>query len=217
MKKILIIMCIATIVAMTACGSVRQKDDSAKSETKSADTGKSILDGAYAIKYDCGGSTVIFTKSADGKRMRLDYIYEDGDKDICIQDYSKDNGYIGYKYEYGVWEDDSYMAQQTVGMFEYGNVKDLSETYIQHSFTKQANEKILGKNCQIYSGIHPKDMKVAGYSAFNLVGAEEEIAVWNGITMRLKSQGKIDLEAKFIVTKVPDEAFSKTTEVTWIK
>jgi hypothetical protein len=210
-KISVIALAIGLFAVSCSGGGSKQQGTAATPETKSID------ESGYAIKYDDDGATIIFTKSADGKRKRLDYIYSDGEKNISIQDYdNQKEGYLGYEYDGGKWNDDSYEARQTVGNAEY-EIKDLTKHYVQQGFTKQANITVAGKNCEVYAGEHPKDMKVAGYSELNYSGGQEEIAVWNGLTLRLKSDGKVRREATAITFDVPDAAFSKTIDVTWIK
>jgi len=201
-------------LAMVSCGGGSNKSQGDGGTAESA--GKPIDESGYAIKYDNGGMTVIFTAAADGVRKRLDYIYDDGEHVVYIQDYIKGDGYTGYEYESGEWIDDSYRARQTVANAEY-EIKDLTKHYVAQGFTKQPDITVAGKKCEVYAGQHPEDMKIAGYSELNFGGRQEEIAVWNGLTLRLKSGDKVEREAKAITFTVPDAAFSKTTDVTWIK
>jgi hypothetical protein len=210
------LIALAIGLVMVSCGGGNSNKQSQNDNAETENTSKSIDESGYSIKYDSDGSTIIFTKSADGNRKRLDYIYSDGEKSIYIQDYDKKEGYLGYEYDNGEWKDDSYRARQTVNNAEY-EIKDLSKHYVQQGFTKQADITVAGKKCEVYAGEHPKEMKIAGYSELNFVGSQEEIAVWNGLTLRLKSGDKVKREAKSITFNVPDAVFSKTTDVTWIE
>lgn len=208
-----IVTTLAVTLVMVSCGggNGNKQTVDGKKETKSG----LVTDGAFAIKYNSSETTIICTRSADGDKKRVDYIYSDGEHSISMEVYVKGSGYTGYQYENGQWEDDSYSARQRAANL-FLEIRDLSAGYVNHGFTQQADQTICGKKCQVYAGTHPKDMKVAGYSDLNLIGSHEEIAVWNGITMQLKYNDKVVLEAKAITFDVPDKAFTKTTDVTWI-
>jgi hypothetical protein len=105
-------------------------------------------------------------------------------------------------------------AEQSCNNFLSG-ISDMSDGYLKAGLTEQGKRTIAGKECTVIGGTfseHP----VYRYSGINK-GVQVKIAVWNGLTMLLESDGRALLEAKAFTAKVPDEAFTKTTDVTWIK
>jgi hypothetical protein len=150
------------------------------------------------------------------------------------------NGIV-YEYEDGAWKEllrtdaggNLNMAvirvEQNLNNAFSDPVADLTKYYINPKvgFTKQPSVTIAGKTCDVYAGVRPEDTGVLPrYSELNSRGTYEEIAVWNGITMRLKytrtlSNGSkeetVCLEALAVTQKVPDSAFTKILETPWIK
>ena len=48
-------------------------------------------------------------------------------------------------------------------------------------------------------------------------GNTGEFCVWNGLTLRTKVNGKLQTECTAIVVGIPDDAFTNTNDITWIK
>jgi len=70
----------------------------------------------------------------------------------------------------------------------------------------------------VYSGKLTEKLKVAAYGDLRAETDEEgEIVVWNGITMRTKIGEKVKTEVVALSFDIPDEAFTKTENITWIK
>jgi hypothetical protein len=202
---------------MTSCGGGSSNKGAAQSgdSEQTGDKGQNLSETAFSIMYDNGGTTVVFTKDATGNRKRLDYIHEDGDKDIVMYDFKAD---VAREYEDGQWKETDRMgnlsAEQSCNNFLSG-ISVMSDGYLKAGLTGQGKRTIAGKECTVIGGTfseHP----VYRYSGINR-GEQVKIAVWNGLTMLLESNGRALLEAKAFTAKVPDEAFTKTTDVTWIK
>ena len=242
MKKTTIInstIILAATLAIAGCG----KSGSSGTSSSSGSSGQTAL----SVKYQSGDSAIIFTKSADGNKMRMDMIHKHDDhlhQSVQIMDRrgGPNKSGIFYIYEDGTWtellrsEGDSVnmkaiSVEQRINNAFADTVSDLTKYYLQEriGFTKQPAQTVAGKSCDVYAGVYPKEIQGIApprYNAFNMSGAHEEIAVWNGITMRLKytttnSKGvkteKVPLEAQAITTSVPDSAFTKTLETPWIK
>ena len=81
-------------------------------------------------------------------------------------------------------------------------------------FTKQTNRTIAGKSCSVYS----QSMKVQGMSM------KYTIALWNGLTMLWEVEYSDGTEtsstfwvAQSVTLDVPEVAFTKTLDLTWLK
>lgn len=221
-KTILTIMLIAAVVAMTACGGGNSNKKAAdntsetKKETKSGASLEEMKEAGYALKYKTGdGTDVIYTRK--GSNSRLDLISSDDSHWIGIEAYIKGDGYTGYEYEYGEWRDDSYTGRQMANNYYYSSIQDLTKYFINNGYAKSGTVSICGKTCDVYAGQLTERLKVAVYDDFDSTQAQGEIAVWNGLTMRLTLNGKVRAELVAISNNVPDKAFTKTTEITWIK
>jgi hypothetical protein len=205
------------IFALTSCGGGSKKSSNDATASGSSETNVKAFDvsaTAFSIKYEIDGKTVVFTKDANGQRKRLDYIYSNGDKRIYMYDFKAD---IARKYDGGEWKETDRMGnlsvEQNCNNF-FASIKDLSDGYIKAGLTKQADQTIAGKKCTVIGGTFAKQ------PFYPYMGLREnvpvKIAVWNGLTMLIENDGKTELEAKAVTTDVPDEAFNKTVEVTWI-
>ena len=178
-------------------------------------------------------------------KKRIDRIDSDGERSVTVWDRNggpaKDG--IVYIYEEGEWIEilrsdggDSFngealQAEQRVNNAFSEPVSDLTKYYVieRIGFNKQANQTILGKTCEVYGGVYPEKIEGINPPKYHILdkrGAEEEIAVWNGITMRLKythtkkdgtTEIKIPLEAQAVTLTVPDSAFTKTLDTAWLK
>ncbi|MCL1909540.1 MAG: hypothetical protein FWG05_01235 [Kiritimatiellaeota bacterium] len=216
------------------------KSDGGASSSKSGGAGKSPDESAFSIKYatDDGG-TFIFTKNANGSQKRMDRIDSDGWHDVTVWDRNGGANKKGvvYVYEDGEWTDvpredadgnvsmHAIRCEQTLNN-AYSEVKDLTAYYTNEKigFAKRAGQTVAGKSCDVYAGVYPDGMSLPRYSALYFKGSEEEIAVWNGLTMRLRYTRGADsktvttpLEAQAVTFSVPDSAFTKTLETSWIK
>jgi len=234
---------VASALFFAGCGDSSATPDAAspKGGSSSGGSGGSSAEGALSIKYMAEGYTTIFTKNADGSKKRIDTIDSEGEHNVQICDRNggptKDG--IVYLYEDGEWtellrsEGDSVNMQairteQQVNNFYSDPVRDLTTYYASEKvgYKKQASQTILGKKCDVYTGVYPDDVSLPRYGALNFKNSEEEIAVWNGLTMRLKytrtnSDGSkkesIVCEAQAVAFSVPDAIFTKTLDTSWIK
>jgi len=77
----------------------------------------------------------------------------------------------------------------------------------QENFSQLPNRTIMGRSCEVYTftSVHP-------------VKGEQEItlALWNGVMMSLETDGIVSLEAQTITFDVPEDAFTRSMDITWI-
>ncbi|OAM89242.1 hypothetical protein OH491_13355 [Termitidicoccus mucosus] len=237
----LLLTTIAAIAALSLAGCGKSG-----SSGPSASGSSSAREGALSIKYKKDNTVYIFTKSADGQKKRMDSISShDGHQHQETQIWDRNGGPnkkgIVHKYEDGAWKEllrtdasgnldmAALRVEQNLNNAFSDPVADLTKYYVHEKvgFTKQPSVTIAGKTCDVYAGVRPENTGgLPRYGDLNFGKSYEEIAVWNGITMRLKytrtlsngaKEETVCLEALAVTQKVPDSAFTKTLETTWIK
>jgi hypothetical protein len=242
--KRLLPITIAALAALSLAGC--GKPGSSGSSSSSASGSSSADESALSIKYKMGDTIYIFTKNANGQKKRMDRIEtSDGQTRQETQIWDRNGGPnkkgIVYKYEDGAWKEllrtdasgninmAAHRVEQNLNNAFSDPVADLTKYYVHEKvgFTKQPSVTIAGKTCDVYAGVRPADTgSLPRYSELNSRGTYEEIAVWNDITMRLKytrthddgsKHETVRLEAQAVTQKVPDSAFTKTLETSWIK
>ena len=206
-------MCMATVAMFTACsgGAANKKAADGKAETKTEE----MKESGFAVKYTVNGSTCIYTRK--GSNKRLDLFGSTGEQSVYIETYIKGDGYTGYGYDDGSWNIGDISARQTVNNYYSSGIQDLTKYFTTKGYSKTGTTKICGKECDVYSGQLSEKLNIAVYDGFHNKDKQGEIAVWNGITMRTKLDGKITSEVVALSFDIPDEAFGKTTDITWIK
>jgi len=225
----------AAALTFSGCG----KSDAPSGAKSSSGPSKASAETALSVKYKTDGATIIFTRNADGSKRRIDTIESDGTRGVRIMDRKggADGRGVFLVYEDKAWREiarssggdvsmEAIRVEQGIGNAFASVVSDLTKYYTQAGFTKQPGQTIAGKSCAVYAGGHPENSRLPRYDALNFRGSHEEIAVWNGVTMRLKhtrtnSDGTkketVVAEAQAVVTSVPDSAFTKTLDTPWIK
>ncbi|MDO5571117.1 MAG: hypothetical protein Q4F97_06585 [Bacteroidales bacterium] len=146
----------------------------------------------------------------------MDIFETDGEQSVYIETYIKGDGYTGYGYGDGSWSTGDIGARQSVNNFYADGIQDLTKYFTAKGYSKSGTTKICGKECDVYSGQLTENLNIAAYDGFR-EGKQGEIVVWNGITMRTKLDGKTTTEVVALSFDIPDEAFDKTTNITWIK
>ena len=177
-------------IVFTACA----KDD--------ADNGKINLDlpEKMSIKFSKYRNlnqdyydNLIITFDKYGKRVRVDF----PGGSIYITDHIQKTKYI---YHPGSWRDEAYNDSHdylpSIRADRYQNV--IAE------LQKKPNELYAGQSCIVFSDGDPSN-----YYYF-------ECAIWNGIIL-YENSPNAQIEASSVTTNVPESAFAKTREVTWIK
>lgn len=224
MKRVILsmVVCMASLVLMAACGGggnaeKESSEGTAEAKKEAAATLDDLKESGFAIKlkYD-GDAFAVYTRKGDNKR--LDMIYSDGSRRVGIEARVPGEGYTGYRYDGETWADESLYGRQEVNNFYAEYLQDLTKHFVNKGYAKRGSETICGKSCEVYSGKLTEKLKVAAYGDLRAETDEEgEIVVWNGITMRTKQGGKVITEVVALSFDIPDEAFTKSENITWIK
>ena len=234
MKKLFIaLMCAAGVVSCSFGGGNNSEnggDNGSAGNIKADTTIDQLNEAGYSMKFTYFGDgshtgTFIFThkyyKKEDGTRLnayRWDTI-ENDDHTAYIYFRNNETACTYYDEE---WEDtDYYRTQQTVNNLNGDWIADSHELLSGYGFSKTGTEKILGIPCDVWSGTYEKGDHAWGVSTYGQMTAKDgntgEFAVWNGLTLRTKVNGKVQSECTAFVMGVPDTAFYKTLDITWIK
>jgi uncharacterized lipoprotein YehR (DUF1307 family) len=243
-KTTTLILASALALALAGCG--KPGSAGAAADSASGGSSKNARESAFSIKYKSDDTIYIYTQNADRSKKRIDTISShDGHQHHEALVWDRNGGSnkkgVVYRYEDGAWTEilrsdgdslnmKALSAEQRVNNYSSDPVSDLTKYYVHEKvgFTKRPGVTIAGRNCDVYGGVRPEDTGILPrYGSLNLRGAQEEIAVWNGLTMRLKytemkrdgsiHRERVLLEAQAVVTKVPDSAFTKTLDTGWIK
>lgn len=205
-------MCLASVAMFTACGggNANKKTTDGKAETKTEE----MKESGFAVKYTTDYGTCIYTRKGSDKR--LDNFDSDGGQSVYIETFISGEGYTGYGYDDGAWDMGDITARQRVNNYYASEIQDLTKYFVEKGYSKTGTTKICGKECDVYSGQLTENLNIAAYHGFNK-SKLGEIAIWNGITMQTKLNGKITSEVIALSFDIPSEAFGKTTEIKWIK
>lgn len=198
----------ATCIAATACG---------KSKANSADnlTKEEMQKRGYAMKFDKGGKTYIFTEK--GHLTRLDIIYEDGLHRIYLVQ-KNEEGYYSLTYDGEQWVEKEWEAQQRNGNFRAQQMSDQSKLFLSRGYAQTGTATVCGKPCTVYAGTYDagEGRAVSGYDELTYKGVQGEFAIWNGFCLRYAKGAEVLFECKAIKVDIADEALSQTIDVTWI-
>ncbi len=167
----------------------------------------------FSVKYEKDGDTFIYTSTMDENLKRLDQITTDGTHSIYIVTTDEAGDTSGLRYEDGQWED---VLTAITKVNSFNLWKSLHLYYKDAGFTRSGSvTAVAGANCALWTGTQmERGMRYNDLPA----GKPAEIAVWNNkVTMRLKSDGNVILEAKAFTVNVPETAFTQTVETSWIK
>ena len=216
-----IVLCLAAAMFAASCGGNASKKKAADGATETEQTETKAATGkgndysdakAFSVKYVVGGDTYIVTRTIDNKSRRLDHIAADGTHEIHIATTNAAGEGSGLSYTDGYWQDVLNAIQHVESFTPW---KSLHLYYKDAGFTKSGNVAVAGANCVLWKGTQmDKGVRYNDLPA----GKPAEIAVWNNkVTMRLKSDGNVILEAKAFSANVPETAFTQTVETSWIK
>ena len=77
----------------------------------------------------------------------------------------------------------------------------------QENFSQLPNRTIMGRSCEVYTFTSVDPDK----------GVQEvTLALWNGVMMSLETDGIVSLEVQTITFDIPEDAFTRTMDITWI-
>ena len=155
-----------------------------------------------AIKYQVQGAIWIISFSNNGMKFRWDVFDSDTTYDQTTQIINH------YNQTYWIGINDSDGGQWIDYPYSYANTPSGLNTLFfgmdEASLApfQQGTVLIAGKTCNKY--------------VINSGGSEVVYAFWNGLTMLVESNGEVIFIATAAVLDVPDVAFTKTFNVTWI-
>ena len=226
MKKIVLaLMCIAGAAFLSSCGGV-SGGNSENGDVPNDVTLDEMNESGYAIKYtytSAGGSdNGYFVYTRKGKKYRWDAV-TGSTTYAYYYDRETQTGHEYYKGsdEEGEWEEaDYYRTQQSVNNLYSEWVIDCSKLLSGYGFSKTGTTKVLGKDCDVWSGSYSKEGKSFGavaYGEMTREGNSGEFCVWNGLCLRSTVNGKVQTEATAIAVNIPDTAFTETNDLSWIK
>lgn len=196
-------------------------------------------------EYDDEKEYCIFTSNGD-RNKRMDYIYEteiyggQGDYEgsegggsneptiglsyyIYISGRDKAGNDFGYTYygdqvNGGTWEDDEW-AGNSINNERAEYTLD-PKYYEEVGFKKDGKITVLGKELDLYVGTKEmlKDFFWVGYDHIGSFDYSKlSFAYDGGIVMYMAKDDKVQLKAVAVTTTVPDVAFTKQVDVTWLK
>lgn len=210
-------------------------------------TPEQMKEKGYALKYTYFSTygeeeRVVYTRK--GSSTRLDVFYKTSDDDgnpieahrAYIETKDAKGNYTGYGYPdrdgEDNWTDDDYLARQTANN-AFAMISDMSEHFLQHGYEAKGTTTICGRTCNVYEGTYSRGNSIlAVYDELGTDGKHGSFATWNGFALRAKCDkwGYDEETDERIVTGeyttfectaiqigVPDDAFTKTLDVKWIK
>ena len=208
-------------------------------------TPEQMKEKGFSLKYDYftqykRDQVVIYTRKGSSTRLDVFYTDDEGnpidDHCVYIETKDADGKYTGYGYPddegEDAWTDDDYRARQTANN-AFSMIMDMSAHFLEHGYAAKGTATICGVTCNVYEGTYNRGTsKLAVYEELGRDGMHGSFATWNGFALRAKCDiwGYDEEKDKVIVTGeyttfeckavkigVPDTAFGKTLNVTWIK
>jgi len=219
-------------------------DDNGKNGKTESVTPEQMLEKGFSLKFNYTYSDEIAIFTRKGVSTRLDVFYDSTDEDgnpiemhrVYIETKGADGNYTGYGYpdDYGdgdVWTDDDYSARQTANN-AFAVIKDMSAHFLEHGYQAKGTTTICGKTCNVYEGTYDKGTsRLIVYDGLGEDGLHGSFATWNGYALRatcdkreyddndqlVVTGTKTVFECQTVQIGVPDAAFTKTLDITWIK
>ena len=210
-------------------------------------TPEQMKEKGYSLKYTyytLYGQTQTAIYSRKGASTRLDLIYMTDDDEgqpyeahhVYIETKDAKGNYTGYGYpndeDEDVWTDDDYRARQTANN-AFAMILDMSEHFLQHGYEAKGTTTICGRACNVYEGTYTRgNSMLAVYDELGTEGKHGSFATWNGFALRAKCDvwgydeetdertvigERTTFECNAIQIGIPDDAFTKTLDVKWIK
>jgi hypothetical protein len=152
-----------------------------------------------AIKYDMQGSITAVTFANKGWRYRWDFFENETSKISEV-------AYIINHYNKTFWVGSNYDGEV--------NWMDLPFEYAASPYTISIDEEVMKPYQQ------PGNINIAGKSCkvfiYNYMGMVLKYASWNGLIMMMEQDGEMIMIAVAATIDVPEAAFTKTFNVSWL-
>lgn len=226
MKKALLFIA-ATLMLVCSCKTGGEKTDGGATGAGEAKvSGNFNVEGDYYIKYANPNNsyTVVAQK---GKFMRMDLVSVDDTWDDAGNPIKEERHYAWLsnaegQFEYNsyeeVWEQKDYGPKNTI-FNTTSELKIANDKYTSCGFVKEGNVKVMGHNLDLFVGTGDMNKTWAGYEM--LMGSSGDykmtFATYGGILFYLTRDEEVHYEAVAASTKVPDAAFEKSLDLSWVK
>jgi len=208
-------------------------------------TTEQMKEKGFAFKYnyftESGRVDKIVVYTRKGSSTRLDVTYTDDEGKptdshyVYIETKDEKGNYTGYGWpdDDDAWSDDDYRARQTANN-AFAMISDMSAHFLEHGYKASGTTTICGYTCNVYEGTYDRGSSILSvYDELGRDGKHGSFATWNGFALRAKCDkwGYDEETDQRIVTgeyttfeciaiqidKIPDAAFTKTVDITWIK
>lgn len=208
-------------------------------------TPEQMKEKGFALKYDLfsqskRNNVAIFTRKGSSTRLDIFSTDDEGnptdEHSVYIETKDADGKYTGYGWsgdeDEAAWTDDDVRARQTANN-AFSMIYDMSKHFLEHGYEAKGTTTICGRTCNVYEGTYNRGKSIlAVYDELGRDGMHGSFAAWNGFALRAKCDiwGYDEATDQRIVTGeyttfectaiqigVPDDAFTKTLKVSWIK
>ena len=209
-------------------------------------TPEQMKEKGFALKYNYFRESgkvdfvAVYTRKGSSTRLDVTYMDDEGkpsDSHYVYIETKGTNGYTGYGWpgdeDEDAWTDDDYRARQTANN-AFSMISDMSSHFLEHGYAEKGTTTICGRTCKVYEGTYNRGSSIlAVYEELGRDGKHGSFATWNGFALRAKCDkwGYDEETDQRIVTgeyttfeciaiqidNIPDAAFTKTVDVTWIK
>lgn len=172
----------------------------------------------YAVKLKVEDSLIV-VYSRKGRNVRLDKF---SGQDHTVLLFAPGGGQRNeWVYAAGKgWHKDEYRTEQNINNFFAEIITDQADVCLRHGYEPAGTVTVCDKLCAVYKGVFMADAgEKAGAVRSPLMrdSVAGEFAVWNGLTLYLKCDGRVMSECLDVKVGVPDDAFTQTLDVTWME
>jgi hypothetical protein len=153
-----------------------------------------------AVKYNMSGGLIAYTFADNGWRFRMDIFDEEGNttsNSAVVINHKNETCFVGTNSGSAYWYDYPYDFADNPGTVAPSIDEEAWKPYQQPS-----NITIAGKSCKLF--------------VISIQGIEYRYASWNGLLMMMELNDELILVAVSATLDVPDIAFTKTFNVSWL-
>jgi hypothetical protein len=150
-----------------------------------------------AIKYNMSGSIIAITFDNNGRRFRWDFFEDEESTNSSVAyiiNHITKTFWMGYNG--GMWMEVPYDENENPGVPFSIDEESLKP------FQQSSNITIAGKSCKVFK--------------YSSGGTEITIATWNGLMMLYELDGEVLFLALSATLEVPEVAFTKTFNISWL-